>query len=184
MQRGLILRPGKHSWSEVRSHRFEGQARAFLLAAFRIAGATGDDPHDILRRYADGLAAGSRTPGRDDAESRPFPAGRGQAWVEAASIALGLRLPKPWLWNRLDDDVRKRVAAGLSGVQHVILDRDGVTGRRPGRGGRHRPLMCGPAGGQWPRLPGDPVHPGERFDASKTRRAIRRQLPRRRKGLR
>lgn len=36
--------------------------------------------------------------------------------MEAASIALGLRLTKPWLWNRLDDGVRQRVAAWLSGV--------------------------------------------------------------------
>ncbi|MFD7754502.1 DUF2264 domain-containing protein [Streptomyces sp. NPDC059757] len=114
--RGLILLPGKHSWSGARSDGLEGYARTFLLAAFRIAGATGHDPHGILQRYADGLAAGTRTPGRDDAESWPLPAECGQAWVEAASIALGLRLTKPWLWNRLDDDLRQRVAAWLSGV--------------------------------------------------------------------
>lgn len=114
--RGLILRPGRHSWSGARSDGLEGYARTFLLAAFRIAGAAGDDPHGILQQYADGLAAGTRTPGRDDAESWPLPAECGQAWVEAASIALGLRLTKPWLWNRLDDDVRQRASAWLSGV--------------------------------------------------------------------
>lgn len=60
--RGLILLPGRHSWSGARSDGLEGYARTFLLAAFRIAGAAGDDPHGILEQYADGLAAGTRTP--------------------------------------------------------------------------------------------------------------------------
>ncbi len=59
--RGLILLPGRHSWSGARSDGLEGYARTFLLAAFRLAGAAGDDPHGILQRYADGLAAGTRT---------------------------------------------------------------------------------------------------------------------------
>lgn len=59
--RGLILLPGRHSWSGARSDGLEGNARTFLLAGFRIAGAAGDDPHGILQRYADGLAAGTRT---------------------------------------------------------------------------------------------------------------------------
>ena len=37
-----------------------------------VAGAGGKDPHGLLERYADGLAAGTRTPGRDDAESWPL----------------------------------------------------------------------------------------------------------------
>ncbi len=38
---------------------------------------------------------------------------RGQPLVEAASIALALRLTRPLLWDRLDDDVRRRAAAWL-----------------------------------------------------------------------
>lgn len=114
--RGLILLPGRHSSSGARSDGLEGFARTFLLAAFRTAGAGGDDPHGVLPQYADGLAAGTRTPGRDDAESWPLPSECGQAWVEAASIALGLRLTKPWLWDQLDDDVRQRAADWLSGA--------------------------------------------------------------------
>lgn len=48
--RGLILLPGSHSWSGAHSDGLEGCARTFLLAAFRVAGAAGDDPHGILQR--------------------------------------------------------------------------------------------------------------------------------------
>lgn len=36
-----------------------------------------------------------------------------QARVEAASLALGLRLTRPWLWDTLDDGVRARVVDWL-----------------------------------------------------------------------
>ncbi|RPK49120.1 DUF2264 domain-containing protein [Streptomyces sp. ADI93-02] len=110
----LISLPGPASSSGPRSDGLEGYARTFLLAAFRVTGAGGDDPHGMLSRYADGLAAGTRTPGRDDAESWPRPSECGQAWVEAASIALGLRLTRPWLWDRLDKDVQERAADWMS----------------------------------------------------------------------
>ncbi|MZE81568.1 DUF2264 domain-containing protein, partial [Streptomyces sp. SID5475] len=48
---------GRPSFSGHRSDGLEGYARTFLLAAFRIAGAGGADPHGLLGRYADGLAA-------------------------------------------------------------------------------------------------------------------------------
>ncbi|MEU9362935.1 DUF2264 domain-containing protein, partial [Streptomyces sp. NPDC048301] len=112
----LIALPGEPSASGRRSDGLEGFARTFLLAAFRVAGAGGHDPHGVLRRYADGLAAGTRTPGRDDAESWPRPSECGQAWVEAASVALGLRLTRPWLWDLLDRDVQERAADWLSEV--------------------------------------------------------------------
>ncbi|MFI6942556.1 DUF2264 domain-containing protein [Streptomyces sp. NPDC050418] len=112
----LISLPGRASSSGPRSDGLEGYARTFLMAAFRVAGAGGADPHGMLPHYADGLAAGTRTPGRDDAESWPRPSECGQAWVEAASVALGLRLTRPWLWDHLAEDVQTRAADWLSEV--------------------------------------------------------------------
>ncbi|MFF6996391.1 DUF2264 domain-containing protein [Streptomyces sp. NPDC008313] len=115
--------PGRPSASGVRSDGLEGYARTFLAAAFRTAGAGGEDPAGWLGRYADGLAAGTRTPGRDDAESWPLILGhdvRGQPMVESASVALGLRLTRPWLWDRLDAGVRDRAEEWLRGaLRHV-----------------------------------------------------------------
>ncbi|WP_431046302.1 DUF2264 domain-containing protein [Streptomyces sp. P1-3] len=119
----LILLPGaRPSVSGPRSDGLEGYARTFLLAAFRIAGAQGDDPHGLLDRYADGLASGTAHPVTDPEltaahpEAWPAVTDRGQAMVEAASVALGLRLTRPWLWDRLDDRVRERAAAWLGGA--------------------------------------------------------------------
>lgn len=70
-QGALLDLPGPPSASGVRSDGLEGYARTFLAAAFRVSGAGGEDPYGWLDRYADGLAAGTRTPGRDDAESWP-----------------------------------------------------------------------------------------------------------------
>ncbi|NLU70170.1 DUF2264 domain-containing protein [Streptomyces sp. HNM0574] len=119
----LLDLPGRPSLSGVRSDGLEGYARTFLAAAFRVTGAGGADPHGWLDRYARGLAAGTRTPGRDDARSWPrigdFPAS-GQPMVESASVALGLRLTRPWLWDALDDGVRDRAEEWLRGaLRHV-----------------------------------------------------------------
>ncbi|MEV1044084.1 DUF2264 domain-containing protein [Streptomyces sp. NPDC049916] len=115
--------PGPPSWSGVRSDGLEGYARTFLAAGFRIAGAGGGDPLGLLERYAEGLDAGTRSPGRDDAESWPPILGhhvRGQPMVESASVALGLRLTRPWLWDRLDSDVQDRAERWLRGaLRHV-----------------------------------------------------------------
>lgn len=111
--------PGRPSGSGVRSDGLEGYARTFLAAAFRVAGADGEDPHGWLGRYADGLAAGTRTPGRDDAESWPLIRDHsvfGQPMVESASVAIGLRLTRPWLWDRLDPAVQDRAEAWLRGA--------------------------------------------------------------------
>ena len=114
----LLDLPGRPSRSGVRSDGLEGYARTFLAAAFRIAGSGGDDPHGLLERYAGGLAAGTRTPGRDDTESWPLILGheaQGQPMVESASVALGLRLTAPWLWRRLDPGVQDRAEEWLRG---------------------------------------------------------------------
>lgn len=122
--RGAMLDlPGRPSRTGVRSDGLEGYARTFLAAAFRAAGAGGADPHGLLPRYADGLAAGTRTPGRNDAESWPRILGHtvyGQPMVESASVALGLRLTRPWLWDRLETDVQDRAEEWLRGaLRHV-----------------------------------------------------------------
>ncbi|MFC9426040.1 DUF2264 domain-containing protein [Streptomyces sp. NPDC056987] len=114
----LLDLPGRPSRSGVRSDGLEGYARTFLAAAFRVAGAGGKDPHGWLERYADGLAAGTRTPGRDDTESWPLILDhhvQGQPMVESASVALGLRLTAPWLWDRLDPGVQDRAEEWLRG---------------------------------------------------------------------
>ncbi|MER5525600.1 DUF2264 domain-containing protein [Streptomyces sp. NPDC002677] len=99
--RALYHLPGDHqSWSGHLSDGLEGYARTLLLAAFRR-------DETALQRYADGLAAGVSGvwPRIED---------RGQPLVEAASVALALRLTRPLLWDRLDDGVRQRAAAWLA----------------------------------------------------------------------
>src|SRR5438045_1766246 len=52
-RQALIVLPGvRPSCSGVRSDGLEGFARTFLLAALRIAGSGGRDPHGHLPRYA------------------------------------------------------------------------------------------------------------------------------------
>ncbi|MEV4312023.1 DUF2264 domain-containing protein [Actinocrispum sp. NPDC049592] len=122
-QGALLDLPGPPSKSGVRSDGLEGYARTFLAAAFRVAGSNGDDPHGRLDRYASGLVAGTLTPGRDDAESWPLIRDHtvfGQPMVESASVALGLRLTRPWLWDRLDNDAKDRAEEWLRGaLRHV-----------------------------------------------------------------
>ncbi|WP_427919262.1 DUF2264 domain-containing protein [Streptomyces sp. cg40] len=99
--RALYHLPGTHtSWSGRLSDGLEGYARTLLLAAFRR-------DETALERYADGLAAGV-------AGVWPRIEDRGQPLVEAASIALALRLTRPLLWDRLDEPVRQRAAAWLT----------------------------------------------------------------------
>ncbi|MFI7412196.1 DUF2264 domain-containing protein [Streptomyces sp. NPDC049627] len=99
--RALYHFPGdRASWSGRLSDGLEGYARTLLLAAFRRDATA-------LQRYADGLAAGV-------AGVWPRIEDRSQPLVEAASIALALRLTRPLLWDRLDDPVRQRAAAWLA----------------------------------------------------------------------
>ncbi|MGP2436276.1 DUF2264 domain-containing protein [Streptomyces sp. JW3] len=115
----LLDLPGRPSRSGTRSDGLEGYARTFLAAAFRVAGAGGADPHGWLDRYAEGLAAGTRTPGRDDTESWPLILDhdvQGQPMVESASVALGLRLTAPWLWQHLDAGVQDQAEEWLRGA--------------------------------------------------------------------
>ncbi|WP_216590733.1 DUF2264 domain-containing protein, partial [Streptomyces brasiliscabiei] len=105
--------PGRAGHSGPLSDGLEGFARSFLLAAFRIAGSGGRVGPALIERYAAGLAAGTGRGGGD--ERWPAITDRAQPMVEAASIAIALHETRPWLWDRLDDAVRARVADWLGG---------------------------------------------------------------------
>ncbi|MFF5367075.1 DUF2264 domain-containing protein [Streptomyces sp. NPDC013187] len=99
--RALYHLPGDRAgWTGHLSDGLEGYARTLLLAAFRR-------DEKALERYATGLDAGVSGvwPRIED---------RHQSLVEAASIALALRLTRDLLWDRLDDGVRQRTAAWLA----------------------------------------------------------------------
>ncbi|TPQ16750.1 DUF2264 domain-containing protein [Streptomyces sporangiiformans] len=104
--------PGPASHSGPWSDGLEGYARSFLLAAFRIAGSDGQAGPGLIERYASGLAAGTDPYGD---ERWPPVTDRAQPMVEAASVAIALHETRPWIWDRLDDRVRQRVADWLGG---------------------------------------------------------------------
>ncbi|TDC07281.1 DUF2264 domain-containing protein [Nonomuraea longispora] len=106
----LIDLPGPLSISGRWSDGLEGFARTFLLAAFRLAGARGEDPHGLADWYSAGLAAGADP---SSEERWPTFAECKQAKVEAASIALALHQTRPWIWDRLPDRTRGHVLAWL-----------------------------------------------------------------------
>ncbi|SFR72356.1 hypothetical protein SAMN04488591_3177 [Microbacterium azadirachtae] len=109
--RSQVRLPGPVSSSGADSDGLEGFARSFLLFAFRLAGERGADPHGFLDWYRDGLVAGTDP---QNPERWVLPAEQAQAEVEAASIALGLQLTRPWLWDTLDDEARQRVVDWLA----------------------------------------------------------------------
>jgi hypothetical protein len=84
-----------------------------LLAALRVRGENGSDPHRFLETYARGLAAGVDP---DHAQRWPRIRERRQATVEAASIAIALSETRPWLWDRLDETVQSRVIDWLADI--------------------------------------------------------------------
>jgi hypothetical protein len=102
--------PGPPSAYGPESDSLEAFARSFLLAAIRLHGDQGNDPHGLAEWYADGLRAGTQP------NAWPRPDQLGQAKVEACSIALGLHLSRPWLWDRLSDQDRERIVAWLATV--------------------------------------------------------------------
>ncbi|WP_426989197.1 DUF2264 domain-containing protein [Pseudarthrobacter sp. Y6] len=110
--RSLISLPGKPSWSGSLSDGMEGFARTFMLAAFRVAGADGADPHRHLEVYRAGLLAGTNP----ESPQAWLPIeDRKQPMVEAASVVLALQLTKPWLWDTLSGREHAQVAAWLQG---------------------------------------------------------------------
>lgn len=106
----LVDLPGPASRSGRWSDGLEGFARTFLLAGFRLARSGADDPHNLAEWYARGLATGTdpksteRWPALDEIR---------QAKVEAASIAIALHETRPWIWDRLDDEVRQQIVDWL-----------------------------------------------------------------------
>jgi len=120
--------PGPPSGSGTESDGLEGFARSFLLAAFRIAGNAGSDPHGWLDRYAHGLASGTASAGAllpDGASAEPWPRigdhyEGGQPLVESASIALALRLTRPWLWDRLEPEVQEQTVGWLRSALSAV----------------------------------------------------------------
>ncbi|WP_313546625.1 DUF2264 domain-containing protein [Leifsonia aquatica] len=109
--RSRVQLPGIVSSHGTASDGLEGFARSFMLYAFRLHGDGGDDPHDFTEWYRSGLAAGCDPA---NPERWPRPSDVGQAKVEAASIALGLQLTRPWLWDRLGEAEQRNVIAWLA----------------------------------------------------------------------
>ena len=114
----LINLPGIASGSGELSDGLEGFARTFMLAAFRVAGEDGADPHRHLDFYRSGLLAGTDP---DSAEAWPCINVTRQALVEAASLVLGLHLSRPWLWDTLETREQDQVLAWLGGSVGVDI---------------------------------------------------------------
>lgn len=104
--------PGRPSISGTVSDGLEGYARTFLLAAFRIAGARGEVPPELIERYATGLVSGT-DPGHPYAW--PELTDMAQPLVEAASIAIALHETRPWLYDGLTPRQQERVVDWLAG---------------------------------------------------------------------
>ena len=84
----LISLPGPASRAGAWSDGLEGFARTFLLAAFRLAGAGGRDPHGLADWYAAGLATGTDPASpRALAEARRDRSGQGRGGVDRDSAA-------------------------------------------------------------------------------------------------
>ncbi|MCD4851804.1 DUF2264 domain-containing protein [Arthrobacter sp. AK01] len=111
-RKATIRLSGRPSSSGVVSDGLEGFARTFLLAAFRVAGEGGDDPHGHVDLYREGLLQGTQG---DGPEAWLPITDRSQPMVEAASIVLGLQITKAWLWDTLGGDEQAQVAAWLQG---------------------------------------------------------------------
>ena len=114
--RGRVLLPGITSSHGADSDGLEGFARSFLLFAFRLRGENGSDPRGFGAWYRSGLAAGCDPA---SAERWPRPTAVPQAAVEAASIALGLQLTRPWLWDRLPADEQRTIVDWLADAPHA-----------------------------------------------------------------
>ncbi|OJX95492.1 MAG: hypothetical protein BGO96_11845 [Micrococcales bacterium 73-15] len=112
---GRITYPGAEGGYGHAVDGLEGFARTFLVAGFLVAGNRGEDPEGFLDWFAEGVAAGT-DPDADPQERWVRLDEHDQAKVEAASLALVLDLTRPWLWDRLDAVVQRRVVEYLSPV--------------------------------------------------------------------
>ena len=97
----------------------EGFARTFILAAFRLAGEQGRGLEELADFYARGVAAGvdarcaNRWVRMDE---------HAQAKVVAASIALGLDMTRPWIWDQLAPARQDALIEYLAAVVGDALD--------------------------------------------------------------
>lgn len=108
----LVELSGRTSRSGAHSDALEGFARSFMLAAFRIAGAGGNDCDALIERYARGLVNGADP---DHPEAWPRLEPLSQPLVEAAAIAVGLHETREWIWDRLDPAGQDKIAGWLGG---------------------------------------------------------------------
>lgn len=102
--------PGRPSIHGKKANALEGFARPFLLAAYRIRGASGQDMDALLDRYGNGLCAGVRHGGWGVHRNSS------QSIVEAASIAIALYETRPWLWDQLDSADQQAISTWLAGI--------------------------------------------------------------------
>ncbi len=117
-EHAFINLPGIASMSGVVSDGLEGFTRTFILAAFRVAGEAGSDPHGHLDFYRQGLLAGT-----DPSSAYAWPRidVTRQAMVEAASLVLGLHLTRSWLWDTLHTEEQDQVIEWLGGADGVVI---------------------------------------------------------------
>lgn len=105
----LLCPPGKASVNGRLSDGLEGFARTFLLAGFRIRGANGLGVQEFIARYAEGVRIGTDQRASNRTGRWPSIIKTRQARVEAASVALGLALTRPWIWDQFDQTTREQV---------------------------------------------------------------------------
>jgi hypothetical protein len=104
--------PGFPSSQGRQSSALEGFSRPFLLAAYRIRGASGRDMDGLINRYGNGLCAGVRLGGWGI--HRDF----SQSIVEAASIAMALYETRPWIWDQFDSTDQQAISIWLGGINN------------------------------------------------------------------
>lgn len=106
----LISYPGAPGGYGYDVDGLEGFARTFMLAAFRIAGDPGGTA-ELAANYRRGIEAGvdPNHPQRwlrlDEVD---------QAKVEAAALALGLHLTRPYIWDRFSERTQQQVVDYMS----------------------------------------------------------------------
>lgn len=113
--------PGRPSRSGVLSDGLEGWARTFPLAAMRVRGEAGADPHGHLDFYRRGVVAGTRHTLDSERTAESWQdirsaSAAGQPMVESASVAIGLHLTRPWLWDTLTAREQDGVEGWLRGA--------------------------------------------------------------------
>ncbi len=108
---GRIDLPGEPARAGWTSDGLEGFARTFLVAAFRVAGTGGEDPHGHLAHYRRGLLAGTRTPGWTT-PSRGPPSGPSTTAAAHGGVRLGRPRARPHTGVVVGRTLRPRAGPG------------------------------------------------------------------------